>query len=47
LFAQTFHASVADFKEHLKVPETWFSALKVGVRNANLTSFSSGALGVE
>ena len=27
--------------------ETRFSALEVGVRNANLTSFSTGALGVQ
>jgi len=46
-FAQTFLASIADFKEHLEVREAWFGAFEVGVRNANLTSFSSGALGVQ
>ena len=43
----TLHARIADFKEHLQVTEARFGALEVGVRNANLTSFTSGALGVE
>ena len=47
VYVQTLQASIADFKKHLKVSETRFGALEVGIRNANLTSFSSGTLGVE
>jgi len=44
---QTFHAGVANFEKHLEVTEARFRALKVSVWNSHLTSFSSGALGVQ
>jgi len=43
----TFNASICDFQKHFQYIETRFGAFEVGVRNANLTSFSSGALGVQ
>ena len=44
---QTLNAGIADFQEHLEVAETRFGAFQVGVGDADLTAFPSGALGVQ